>query len=285
MSQEPPLPPSEKDNADKTVDHADKTADHAAVVKRPREPVTSFLSMHESESTGAKLKLETSEPAGSPTNSSTGGETPKMSMIPPSSLLKRKTPPSFMLVRKTPPSFVKTPPTPSVSSPPSVAPNTQGRRERWIQMLLPAFMQDCEETESPLRRELCARIVKCLPSESQEAKDTFLMLLLNLKDEKNTELRCNIVSGKMPVEVLVTLGEQDLVNPERREQIQREFQERAKDTNLTEIEKAMQTSSTMFKCPSCKKRDCSFYEKQTRSADEPMTIFCTCNKCGRKWKI
>ncbi|EPY33661.1 transcription elongation factor S-II [Strigomonas culicis] len=160
----------------------------------------------------------------------------------------------------------------------------QSRQEKWTQLLLRAFMQDCEESESALRRELCAHIVTCLPTESHEAKDTFLMLLLNLKDEKNKELRSNIVSGKLPVEVLVTLGEQDLVNPERRQELQKGFEERAKDTDLTEIAKARQTSSTLFRCPACKKSDCSFYEKQTRSADEPMTVFCSCNKCGNNWR-
>lgn len=27
-----------------------------------------------------------------------------------------------------------------------------------------------------------------------------------------------------------------------------------------------------------------YYEKQTRSADEPMTVFGTCLDCGKKWR-
>ena len=27
-----------------------------------------------------------------------------------------------------------------------------------------------------------------------------------------------------------------------------------------------------------------WYEKQTRSADEAITQFCTCKKCGHKWR-
>ena len=39
-----------------------------------------------------------------------------------------------------------------------------------------------------------------------------------------------------------------------------------------------------FKCGRCKNRQCSYYELQTRSADEGMTTFITCLKCGNRWK-
>ena len=37
-------------------------------------------------------------------------------------------------------------------------------------------------------------------------------------------------------------------------------------------------------CRKCGQRECTFYEMQTRSADEPMTIFVTCLSCGNRWK-
>jgi transcription elongation factor S-II len=39
-----------------------------------------------------------------------------------------------------------------------------------------------------------------------------------------------------------------------------------------------------FKCGRCKQRKCSFYQMQTRSADEPMTTYVTCLNCGKNWK-
>jgi transcription elongation factor S-II len=39
-----------------------------------------------------------------------------------------------------------------------------------------------------------------------------------------------------------------------------------------------------FKCRKCKSRETCYYEMQTRSADEPMTIFITCLNCGNRWK-
>ena len=39
-----------------------------------------------------------------------------------------------------------------------------------------------------------------------------------------------------------------------------------------------------FTCRRCKSKRCSYYQLQTRSADEPMTTFVTCIECGNRWK-
>lgn len=43
-------------------------------------------------------------------------------------------------------------------------------------------------------------------------------------------------------------------------------------------------STDQFKCHRCGKRECSYYELQTRSADEPMTMFINCLNCGKRWR-
>ena len=47
-----------------------------------------------------------------------------------------------------------------------------------------------------------------------------------------------------------------------------------------------QASTTKFQCPNrnCRARKAIYTEVQTRSADEPMTIFITCLVCGKRWK-
>lgn len=40
----------------------------------------------------------------------------------------------------------------------------------------------------------------------------------------------------------------------------------------------------LFKCRKCKSVKTSYYQMQTRSADEPMTTYVTCRNCGNKWK-
>mmetsp|Transcript_8452 Transcript_8452/g.15301 ORF Transcript_8452/g.15301 Transcript_8452/m.15301 type:complete len:110 (-) Transcript_8452:1019-1348(-) len=42
--------------------------------------------------------------------------------------------------------------------------------------------------------------------------------------------------------------------------------------------------STEIPCPSCAHSQAYFFQMQTRSADEPMTIFYRCKKCANQWK-
>ena len=52
----------------------------------------------------------------------------------------------------------------------------------------------------------------------------------------------------------------------------------------SEVEVNLSAATDEFFCGKCKKNICSYYEQQTRSADEPMTTFVTCLNCGKKWK-
>ena len=54
-----------------------------------------------------------------------------------------------------------------------------------------------------------------------------------------------------------------------------------RDKNLTEID--MSAATDEFKCYKCQKRVCTYYQLQTRCADEPMTTFITCLNCGNRW--
>ncbi|KAB1256637.1 Transcription elongation factor A protein 1 [Camelus dromedarius] len=44
------------------------------------------------------------------------------------------------------------------------------------------------------------------------------------------------------------------------------------------------TQTDLFTCGKCKKKNCTYTQVQTRSADEPMTTFVVCNECGNRWK-
>lgn len=41
----------------------------------------------------------------------------------------------------------------------------------------------------------------------------------------------------------------------------------------------------MFTCGKCKSRKTTYFQLQTRSADEPMTTFVRCVNCGNRWKF
>lgn len=55
-----------------------------------------------------------------------------------------------------------------------------------------------------------------------------------------------------------------------------------RDKNKFESNVAAATDT--FTCRKCKNNQCTYYQMQTRSADEPMTTFVTCITCGNRWK-
>jgi transcription elongation factor S-II len=52
-----------------------------------------------------------------------------------------------------------------------------------------------------------------------------------------------------------------------------------------EVNKPDENVQGMFKCGKCKTYKTSYYQMQTRSADEPMTTFVTCHNCNNRWKF
>ena len=49
-------------------------------------------------------------------------------------------------------------------------------------------------------------------------------------------------------------------------------------------ETKMEAATDTFKCRKCHSNKCTYYQMQTRSADEPMTTFVSCIDCGNRWK-
>jgi transcription elongation factor S-II len=50
-----------------------------------------------------------------------------------------------------------------------------------------------------------------------------------------------------------------------------------------QLEGDFSRATDKWQCNACKQRKCTYYELQTRSADEPMTIFIHCLNCGKRW--
>ena len=46
----------------------------------------------------------------------------------------------------------------------------------------------------------------------------------------------------------------------------------------------IEASTDDFTCFKCKSKECTHYQLQTRSADEPITTFVTCIRCSNRWK-
>lgn len=50
------------------------------------------------------------------------------------------------------------------------------------------------------------------------------------------------------------------------------------------IEKIVDITDSILKCGKCNNNTVDYYEKQTRGADEPMTLFAHCLTCGNRWR-
>eukprot|EP00831_Metopus_contortus_P030132 TRINITY_DN24760_c0_g1_i1.p1 TRINITY_DN24760_c0_g1~~TRINITY_DN24760_c0_g1_i1.p1 ORF type:complete len:106 (+),score=21.39 TRINITY_DN24760_c0_g1_i1:212-529(+) len=47
----------------------------------------------------------------------------------------------------------------------------------------------------------------------------------------------------------------------------------------------MANAKSMIQCFKCKQYKTTYYQLQTRGADEPMTTFVSCTECGNSWKF
>ena len=52
----------------------------------------------------------------------------------------------------------------------------------------------------------------------------------------------------------------------------------------SKYENNIEAATDTFQCRKCKSKKCTYYQLQTRSADEPMTTFVSCLDCGKRWK-
>lgn len=50
------------------------------------------------------------------------------------------------------------------------------------------------------------------------------------------------------------------------------------------LEGSKEEGCDLFKCRRCGKSRTRYWEMQTRSADEPMTVFIRCLNCGKEWR-
>ena len=88
-----------------------------------------------------------------------------------------------------------------------------------------------------------------------------------------------IRSGKIQAHKLAFMSHQDM-QPEKWDALL----EAKKTRDACLYEPQIDANTDNFKCRKCKSTRCSYYQLQTRSADEPMTTFVTCINCGNRWK-
>lgn len=106
--------------------------------------------------------------------------------------------------------------------------------------------------------------------------------IINLKDAKNPKLRENVRLGYITPERLATMSSEEMASDELKNLRAKFTQEAINDHQMARREGA---KTSLLKCGKCKKNNVVYSEMQTRSADEPMTVFALCQECGHRWKF
>ena len=104
----------------------------------------------------------------------------------------------------------------------------------------------------------------------------------NLKTDsylKNHNFKDKILNDEIDPTKISSLSNYDIY-PEVWDKLLKKLAEKDK----LKYELKPEAMTDMFKCGKCGSRSCSYYEFQTRSADEPMTQFITCLDCNNNWK-
>ena len=96
---------------------------------------------------------------------------------------------------------------------------------------------------------------------------------------QNAEIVEKITSGVFKAKELAYKTHQELY-PEKWDKLVEDKRIRLENKYFPKIE----ASTDNFTCRKCKSNKCTYYQLQTRSADEPMTTFVTCINCGTRWK-
>uniref|UniRef100_A0A6C0EXR9 TFIIS-type domain-containing protein n=1 Tax=viral metagenome TaxID=1070528 RepID=A0A6C0EXR9_9ZZZZ len=106
--------------------------------------------------------------------------------------------------------------------------------------------------------------------------DKFKMIYFNLK---NPEFLKRVLDKTFKTTELAFKSHQELY-PEKWAQLIEDKKLRLENKYFPKIE----ASTDNFNCRKCKTNKCTYYQLQTRSADEPMTTYVTCLDCGIRWK-
>uniref|UniRef100_A0A182MGK8 Transcription elongation factor n=1 Tax=Anopheles culicifacies TaxID=139723 RepID=A0A182MGK8_9DIPT len=168
----------------------------------------------------------------------------------------------------------KAPPSSGMSSQ-SSSNTTDAVRLKCREMLANALRVDGEppegcQTPEELGEELEEAIFVEFKNTDMRYKNRVRSRVANLKDPKNPSLRANFISGAITAQRLAKMTSEEMASDEMKHLRDRFVKEAINDAQLATVQG---TKTDLLKCGKCKKRNCTYNQLQTRSADEPMTTF------------
>ncbi|NWR93283.1 TCEA3 protein, partial [Furnarius figulus] len=190
---------------------------------------------------------------------------------------------------KAKPETPRTPTSPSFSpSPCFLAPcylTGDSVRDKCIEMLTAALRMDDDYKEFGVNCEKMASEIEdhiLWGGTDMKYRNRVRSRISNLKDPKNPGLRRNVLCGAIEPSLIARMTAEEMASDELKQLRNAMTQEAIREHQMA---KTGGTVTDLFQCGKCKKKNCTYNQVQTRSADEPMTTFVLCNECGNRWKV
>ncbi|XP_031167985.2 transcription elongation factor A protein 2 isoform X2 [Sander lucioperca] len=176
---------------------------------------------------------------------------------------------------------------PRVTSFPPAPVTTDNVRNKCRELLVAALQTDddhktigadCEHLAAQIEEE----IFQEFKSTDIKYKTRLRSRISNLKDQKNPDLRRNVLCGSISAQRIASMTAEEMASAELKQMRETLTKESIREHQLSKVGG---TETDMFICNKCHGKSCSYTQVQIRSADEPMTTFVLCNSCGNRWKV
>ncbi|KAH9619246.1 hypothetical protein KSS87_021476 [Heliosperma pusillum] len=189
---------------------------------------------------------------------------------------------------------VRKPTANSVPKLPSMVLTHDAMRDKVREMLVEALSKVPSEVDDSIKQEIeaCDPIRVAVKVESVmfenwgrstgAHKFKYRSIMFNIRDPNNPDFRRKVLLGEVDSQKICNLKTDEMASEQRRQE-KKEIEEK----KLFDCERgaAPKATTDQFRCARCGQRKCTYYQLQTRSADEPMTTFVTCVNCNNHWKF
>ncbi|XP_070823442.1 transcription elongation factor A protein 3 isoform X3 [Chaetodon trifascialis] len=160
-------------------------------------------------------------------------------------------------------------------------------RDKCIEMLAAALRTDNDFKDfgancESMAAEIEDHIYQEIKATDMKYKNRVRSRISNLKDPKNPGLRRNVLAGSIELSRIASMSAEEMASDELKQLRNVLTQEAIREHQMA---KTGGTTTDLLQCGKCKKKNCTYNQVQTRSADEPMTTFVLCNECGNRWKF
>ena len=152
-----------------------------------------------------------------------------------------------------------------------------------------------KKTDPDLDKEMLLRAVKLGITVEKEIYDTIkddagrkskVQAILGIFISLPT-YRTQLLSGELKAAELVRMNKEDFISADKKKKLaeaaEAKMQAQRTDYHRAEAKKGV-IPDGFFTCKRCKSKKTTFYQQQTRGADEPMTNFIQCLECNYNMK-